>query len=159
MILAATVATASELRAQPTADAAAIPSTHEDGSGPISPVLTPRSAPEQNQHAAAATASTRGTRVASVCPIAAAPLTRPGDHGTGAYVPYNIIAPPSRPSAPPSPRRTCLVSDSREWACRPGGLLSTPWQAIDARFSVGPTNSIYTQWQFHAAYDLYLLDR
>ncbi len=158
MILAATVATASDLRAQPTADAAAIPSTDADGSEPKRPVLTPRSAPEQDQHAAAATASTREPAWRIRLTDRRRPLTRPGDHGTGAYVGLNIIAPFTAIRSPIATTYLAFVSDLESGLAVQVGYFFDSWQAIDARFSVGPTNSIYTQWQFHAAYDLYLLD-
>lgn len=85
-------------------------------------------------------------------------LTRPGDLGTGGYVGINPIAPFTAIRSPAATTYVAFVSDLESGLGLHGGYFFDSWQAIDARFSVGPTNSIYVQWQTHVSYDFFLLD-
>lgn len=87
-----------------------------------------------------------------------APLARIGDLGRGAYVGINLVAPFTAIRSPSATTYVAFVADLQSGLALQGGYFFDSWQAVDGRFSVGPTNTIYTQWQLHAAYDFYLLD-
>lgn len=87
-----------------------------------------------------------------------APLPRAGDRGIGPYVGINLLAPLTAIRSPAATTYIAFLSDLESGLALQGGYLFDSWQALDARFSVGPTSSLYTQWQLHVGYDFYVLD-